>query len=534
MTQACEGDGSNGSGRAWSRTRTWLAFAFVMGLSLSAAHAGGVNKTITVAPGERVVAVATWYFASCSRSLGVGSYSVKVAPEHGSLDFTTENVPLPGCANGPALPAAIAHYTWDSTASADRDTFQLGYVLNGVQVETDNVTVIKTPTCTAEDGVAWQTQATVPGTGDTQSPRVPRSRIGVAELVNLTSSVGPVTWSVASGAGCLTGATTTPSVDDSCPPVTGPAATLTAPYAAGTTVVTAKPADGAACALAFEVVQPEGLVFQRLRSPPLNAPGYGLENGSLAMYSIVFVTPADVSFKNIAFSEHDVFPPEQPHSEQISEPPVVVPIAGQDAEFLSCDSDKEPILGTDVTFPFVFQDLHGGHVTPFSSVRTTTPVFIPYELKKGQVQGLVSGALVDTPDPTNAKTAVLDLPPDAPGATLQSLGATAADGLAMCRKLVECQYGLDSCPTADGVTCASDAACSSGHCVDQTCCARASCGEGQTCGTPSGTCEPVEPDAAGCSASGGPMATGLLTAFIPLAVVRRRKRSHAGSASHRS
>jgi Putative Ig domain len=90
-------------------------------------------KTIQVTPGVPVIATTTWYFLSCSNSGGLGSYTINVAPVHGTVTFADVSGPVPGCpAGSPSLPAVQSYYTWtDTTDNATSDSFELYYYLNG-------------------------------------------------------------------------------------------------------------------------------------------------------------------------------------------------------------------------------------------------------------------------------------------------------------------------------------------------------------------------------------------------------------------
>ncbi len=124
------------------RHSRWPMLLLTIGLLSAVAHAD-FTKTIQVVPNVPVNAVATWYYANCTTSLGVGSYAINVAPKHGTLAFTTVSDPLPGCpAGSPSLPAAQALYTWtDTTSGATSDYFQLYYEINGGVAEVIDVTV---------------------------------------------------------------------------------------------------------------------------------------------------------------------------------------------------------------------------------------------------------------------------------------------------------------------------------------------------------------------------------------------------------
>lgn len=156
-----------------------------LGLLTSVAWAD-FTKTIQVSVGTPAEAVTTWYYASCTQSLGLGSYSITVAPTHGALSFSTVSGPVPGCPpNSPSLPAAAAFYTWtDAASGAACDYFQLNYVLNGAVAEVIdiNVYLISGPPLSIT------------------TTSLPSATSGTAYSVQLNSSAGTgVTWAVTSG-----------------------------------------------------------------------------------------------------------------------------------------------------------------------------------------------------------------------------------------------------------------------------------------------------------------------------------------------
>lgn len=106
----------------------WLLFALIPALVTNSAWAD-FTKTISVSPGVKTQAVATWDYSSCTAIVGVGSYTVIVAPAHGSLSFGQVSGPITNCpAGSPSLTAAAAFYTWTSGASgATTDYFRLFY-----------------------------------------------------------------------------------------------------------------------------------------------------------------------------------------------------------------------------------------------------------------------------------------------------------------------------------------------------------------------------------------------------------------------
>jgi hypothetical protein len=116
-----------GLGFPWKAMR-WVGFVFAVAFMASSARAD-FTKTITVTPGVKTQAVATWDYFNCSTLAGVGSYTVSVAPSHGTLAYGQVSGVIPGCPSGsPSLAAEAAYYTWTGgTTGATSDYFQLFY-----------------------------------------------------------------------------------------------------------------------------------------------------------------------------------------------------------------------------------------------------------------------------------------------------------------------------------------------------------------------------------------------------------------------
>ena len=114
------------------------------------------TKTIQVTPGVPVIATTTWYYLSCTTSGGLGSYTINVAPTHGTVTFADVSGPLPGCPTGsPSLPAVQSYYTWtDTTDSATSDFFELYYYLNGQLALVLDVTATLSTSCSSSAGAA--------------------------------------------------------------------------------------------------------------------------------------------------------------------------------------------------------------------------------------------------------------------------------------------------------------------------------------------------------------------------------------------
>jgi hypothetical protein len=418
----------------------FLAFVLFSGVARA-----DFTKTIQVVPGVETNAVTTWYYSSCTTSLGIGTYTVNVAPAYGVLNFADLNDPIPGCpAGSPSLPATAAYYTWtDTTGTASSDYFQLYYELNGQLAEVIDVTVSLAssappppppPACT----ITSRTLETVSPANDDA-----RTTIGVGEYVAVTTDAGSVTWTTSSG-GTITKLITGADGKERCSipkpssaPIEGTEACLTAPYSNATTTVVATLGNGESCALPFTVEQPSGLIFQRLQAPPLREPGYGFDfraSFSLSMWSAVFVTPGDVSFKNIYISEHD----KEPYrSDPWYDAPLYTTFNGTSAVFLACDFDHDFTLTGSKQGFWIFGDPEG-HETPFALVETeTTDYLSEYEYSKGQIQALsTSGTFVPTP---GSLRSVLEVPWLAHHADLQELDRNA------CYKDVQCEFG-GGCP----------------------------------------------------------------------------------------
>jgi RHS repeat-associated protein len=100
-------------------------------------------KVIGVIPGEPTQALATWYVASCTKSLPGGSYIFSVEPTNGAVMPGGGSGPAPGCPTGsPSLPYVSAIYTMNNGSPAPLfDYFQIQYILNGNVAETTDIFV---------------------------------------------------------------------------------------------------------------------------------------------------------------------------------------------------------------------------------------------------------------------------------------------------------------------------------------------------------------------------------------------------------
>jgi hypothetical protein len=176
-----------------------FVFLLMPGFSSAIARAD-FTKTITVQPGVQTDAVTTWYYSNCTTSLGVGSYSINIAPAHGSLAFADVSGPIPGCPSGsPSLPAVAAYYTWtDTTPGATSDYFQLYYELNGQVAEVIDVTVLLA-------------QPPPPLTITTSSLPDATTHIPYTASLEANGGEGAITWSVQSGSTLPAGFMLSPS-----------------------------------------------------------------------------------------------------------------------------------------------------------------------------------------------------------------------------------------------------------------------------------------------------------------------------------
>jgi hypothetical protein len=183
----------------------------------------------------------------------------------------------------------------------------------------------------------------------------------------------------------------------------------------------------------------------------LQAPGYGFHTVSLLnpdkwygveMYSVVFVTPSDVSFSNIGIAELDVG---APHTTAVSN--VLVPVGGTNAWLLSCDYDSnQSPLGLPPAQPVTWDYTYGTKVyataskVPFSKSQTTLS-HAPgqnYVYQKVQVQALSPGGIwTSTP---GAPSALVQIPSGSPDGALKPFPLGPAPRKA-CIALVQAQFG---------------------------------------------------------------------------------------------
>lgn len=399
----------------------WAVVTVLIGLLPNIATA--ISKTITVNPKVPVQAVTTWYYASCTASAGIGSYSIITAPIHGTVSYGQVSGPLPGCpAGSPALPAIAAFYDWTDTTIKPpaSDFFSLLYQAPDGETEVEDVTV-ELPAC----AISIQTLATVPAI-DSQS----RSTIGVGEAVSLFTNI-PVTWS-ATSLGYLSAGTVPldvsrrngenfPSEDcapQTSPPAVGNEACYKAPYGAGVAVVTATATPGGeSCYLTLTTVQPQNLIMTRLQYPSRTSPddysffkeffGHVFE---MQMETAIFATPANVSFSYIHFEERDRLFGNYFGFAYNS----LYNVNGTNGWLLNCDYDHQRgIVGYADSRDdnWEFGDWNDGNLTPFATEETTWSESED-PAPNGQAQFSKFQTAVINPDGTTTPT------PGAPASTL--------------------------------------------------------------------------------------------------------------------
>lgn len=369
------------------RLRIYCSAALSLSLFSTAAVAD-FTKTVTVTPGVETTAVTTWYYLNCSTSRGLGSYTVNVAPAHGVLAFADVSGPLPGCpAGSPSLPAVAAYYTWTDTTTLDTsDYFQLYYMLNGAVAEVDDITVAlasPTPGEPCSSIMTSQTVASVPNQPDS------RTIIGVGEVVSLKTTY-PATWFI-QGDGVITEPT-----NGACPVsmstsvVYGTEACFTAPYLKGETNVNAVLDSGISCSIPLTVVEPTGLIFQRVE-----ASGYAYGDpayvGEIGMFSVALLIPGNVSFANIGVAEQDHKNDADNYIAPPYTPPVLVRVdSNTNAWLVGCDKDVTPLFPDFFVFNWVYTWGSDHYLTAskqqFATVETqlTFPLAV-WLFQKGQI-----------------------------------------------------------------------------------------------------------------------------------------------------
>jgi len=354
-----------------------------------------------------------------------------------------------------------SRFSQDSLTSITFKSYGLGYAGTPFLA---GITISDMPGgCIATSGpITSQTFASVPGTQPS------RRCIGVGESVLLSSNQRAI-WTITSNSNnaILTGSSQTTlqypyqacSRSESSQQVYGTQACMAAPYANDNIVVTAKFDDNSSASKTFTVLQPMGLIFQRLVAPPLQSPDHGFRASPkhpdteyfAAMWGAVFVTPGYVSFANIGFAEEDIgFPGSLFRSPDIAlkyNPPVLVPIAGTQAWLVTCDneiSSKFPGTDSSSRSPWVFT--YGGDrfddstKVPFSEVKTQLS-HSPggdYVFTKGQIETLSpDGSILQE---TASPMAMLTVPWGSPPVERANLGFTKRQAYYNCRAYVRCQF----------------------------------------------------------------------------------------------
>lgn len=138
------------------------------------------------------------------------------------------------------------------------------------------------PSCTSACTLTSQTEATYP-------PDRARTRIGVGEYVTITVEPGPASWVLKRGGGKLSDATAT-------------TITFTAPDRAQEVEIVAE-VRGCRCSITFEIIEPSG-VLMRIKEGSKKKHVRG--TASTGMITEIWIQPADVSFENANFREHEV------------------------------------------------------------------------------------------------------------------------------------------------------------------------------------------------------------------------------------
>ena len=421
----------------------------------TATLAADFTKRIQVEPGVEIMAVATWFVASCTKALGTGSYSVTSPPASGTVWVSAASGPVPGCsASAPPQPGAIAYYTWTGAPSGPgTDKFSLHYDVGG-RSETIDIFVTLKPLPVQADGctITSKTLATVTGQNDT------RTRLGVGESVVL-SAPSPAVWSVTAGKGTIrttaVPATMYPSVfgfpsrqcgNDAVTSQNEGTASVcfVAPMSDDVSTIVAT-SGSSTCSINFTTVRPSGIMFRRVKAPPMPGKGYHFEHDRVAGYRVgfidaVFVTPADVSFVNVRFSELDIKDNFYTNSYKMFEIP---DDAGGTARgwYINCDHvDREivdqGIIGdpNNASSRWIYSGLADTSHNDFTSVLTTLERKNgSYILTKRQEMGVGSGGGY-SPTP-NSLAATITIP-----GSDASLSPMAVPDLKACSGYIEEQF----------------------------------------------------------------------------------------------
>jgi hypothetical protein len=266
-------------------------------------------------------------------------------------------------------------------------------------------------------------------------PHIANSRacIGVGESVLLTTAK-PAKWTISSSApGFLFSAELQPaqfpanfiasdnrplqecSTTAAAPQVDGVEACFTAPYQNATVVITAAFADGTSAHKTFAVLEPSGLVFQRVQWPK-GKPDYLFDSTAAGyrfdMTSAVFLAPGNVSFANIEIEELAA-----PNPRLAPTSNLLFRLEQGDAWFLGCDREIDASAETNPKLSqWAYADRTGAHKTQFAYVKTQWAHKPPngYQYSKGQAAALApTGNFALTPE-TPATTSILSVPENSP------------------------------------------------------------------------------------------------------------------------
>jgi hypothetical protein len=211
----------------------------------------------------------------------------------------------------------------------------------------------------------------------------------------------------------------------------------TAPYAAtpanNPAVITA---NGTSCPpISLTVLQPDGIQYYWLQTLEKSVTEHGFSPFvayETKYYAAIFITPGDVSFKNIVISELDTM---RPHSNAVSDK--LSTIHGTNAWFVGgCDDNHQPAISPshslNVSFPVVFKKTNGSNETPFAMVRTTGLLLSDnITLQKGQINA--GGGYVD---PIGSGLAEVIIPIASAGPVLPDISG------GECLKAVQDQFTL--------------------------------------------------------------------------------------------
>lgn len=183
-------------------------------------------------------------------------------------------------ANGLPIPSSGLNSTSHAFFAPGSYSVHAGCECSGCDVFGDDYVTVNVLPCAAEISLTTQTAATIPANRT-------RTKLGVGEIVTLQLTPAPpcpVVWSQ-SGPGTLSG-------------TSGSLRTFTAHGAASSTTITAT-IGGTPLSVTFNVVEPNGVIMQRSGTGVFHING----TASAGFQATPFITPEDVSFKNIQVRE---------------------------------------------------------------------------------------------------------------------------------------------------------------------------------------------------------------------------------------